>query len=207
MVEPPEIRTRVPRGRTPRIVNDRLSALGRVNALLVAPDATRPELALGYGAALIGAAAAAAGGLVSGYGAAHVLLFAVLGFDIAGGVVVNATRAAARRFHHGPHWRRRSVLFVAAHVHPFVVALLFPAQTWWASAVLYLGLVASALLITSTPLALRRPVAFACAAALITWTVVTGPTEDALVWIAPLLVIKLLLAHLLTDSIPTPEAT
>lgn len=163
MVEPPEIRTRVPRGRTPRIVNDRLSALGRVNALLVAPDATRPELALGYGAALIGAAAAAAGGLVSGYG--------------------------------------------AAHVHPFVVALLFPAQTWWASAVLYLGLVASALLITSTPLALRRPVAFACAAALITWTIVTAPTEDALAWIAPLLVIKLLLAHLLTDSIPTPEAT
>ena len=186
-------------------MNDRPSALGQVNALLVAPHATRPELALGYGAALIGAVAAITGGIVSGYGAAHVLVLAVLGFDIAGGVVVNATRAAARRFHHGPHWRRRSVLFVAAHVHPFVVALLFPEQTWWASAVLYLGLVVSALLITSTPLAARRPVAFACAAALITWTIVTAPTEDALAWIAPLLVIKLLLAHLLTDSTPTDD--
>lgn len=182
-------------------MNARLSMLGRVNALLVAPNATRWELALGYGAALIGAAAATMGGLVSGYGAVHVVVLAALGFDLAGGVVVNATPAAGRRFHHGPGWRRRAVLFVAAHVHPFIVAAFFPSQTWWSSAALYAGLVLSVLLIATAPLPLRRPTAFACAAAMITWAVVTGPVDDALSWIAPLLVIKLLLAHLLTDSV------
>ncbi|UNX54929.1 hypothetical protein MF406_01115 [Georgenia sp. TF02-10] len=181
------------------------SMVARVNALLVAPGADRAELGLGYGTAVIGALTVTVLGLVSGGTPLQVVVLAVVGFDLAGGVVVNATAAAERRFHDVPDWRRRSVLFVAAHVHPFILAALFPAQSWWAAALLYAGLVLSAVLITSST-TLRRPVAFACAAVLVLLASATGPADPALAWVAPLLVIKLLLSHLLDGAAVRPRS-
>jgi len=172
----------------------------RVNAVLVAPGATKLELLLGYGAAVVGALLGAVCGLAENYSVLQVTVLAVLGFDIIGGVVVNATVAAQKRFGERPGWRRRSITFVAMHVHPFVLTAAYAANSWWSAALLYAGLVASAALITQTSPMLRRPAAFACTAGLIVLSSATGPTGVSLAWVLPLLVIKLLLAHMLAGS-------
>lgn len=171
-----------------------------MNGFLVAPGASRAELAISYGAAVLGAATALIWALASGANPLQVAVLTVFGSDIAGGVVVNATAAAQRRFAEGPGWRKRALVFVAAHVHLFVLAAVFPEQSWWNAALIYAGLLLSAVLITSAD-ALRRPVAFFCAAALVMLAEATGPAEPYLGWVAPLLVIKLLLAHLLAGSV------
>lgn len=169
----------------------------RLDDLLLAPGASGAEAALGYGAALFGAVMGATLGMMSGFDPFRTLVLAVLAFDLFGGAVVNATPAAERRFHHPRHWLRRMIGFVAAHVHLLVVALLFPGYSWVAASCLYLGLVGSAVAVTLTGDRLRRPVAFACAAVLSTASLTVLLPAAALVWIAPLLVIKLILGHLL----------
>ncbi|ASO18303.1 hypothetical protein AHOG_03225 [Actinoalloteichus hoggarensis] len=176
----------------------RESLLERVNALLVAPGASGGESWLGYGAAVIGAAFGLIVGAVSGATPLQVTVLALLGFDLFGGAVVNATAAATRRFHGARASRRRQWGFVAAHVHLLGVALVFPGYPWATAVVQYSTILLAACVILLVDEPLRRPVAFAVGSVLfsllpfVTATVV--PVE--LAWIAPLLVTKLLLGHL-----------
>src|SRR5690606_24667350 len=65
-------------------------------------------------------------------------LVVVVAFDIGGGVIANATPAAARQYHRLDRpWE--PVLFAAGHVHPFVIAWLLPGYNWQAGATLYIA--------------------------------------------------------------------
>ncbi|ASR34248.1 hypothetical protein BAY61_03735 [Prauserella marina] len=169
----------------------------RLNAVLVAPGASPAELRLSYGAAVSGLAFAAALALANGLNVLQAGVLLVLGFDLVGGVVVNATTAASRRFHGAGSSRWRPILFVAAHGHLLVVAALFPGLSWPTAAALYLGTLASAVLVVLVPPHLRAPVAFAGAAALLILATALLSVPAELAWISPLLTVKLLLAHLL----------
>ncbi|MEU3275232.1 hypothetical protein ABZ639_30645 [Saccharomonospora sp. NPDC006951] len=169
----------------------------RLNAVLVAPGASAAELRLSYGAAVSGLVFAAAVALANGLSVLQSVVLLVLGFDLVGGVVVNATTAASRRFHDAGSSRWRPILFVAAHVHLFVVAALFPGLPWLTAVVLYLGTLGSGLLAVLAPPRLRVPVAFTGAAALLVLATALLPVPAELAWISPLLTVKLLLAHLL----------
>ncbi|MFI7079257.1 hypothetical protein ACIBO1_18355 [Micromonospora sp. NPDC049903] len=177
--------------------------VSRLNDLLVAPGATRAESRLSYLTAGVGATIAGAVGAAAGYPVPIVLLLTVLGFDLFGGAVVNATVSASRRFHTGADVVRRQLVFVAAHVHLPVVALVLPAYPWSTAIVLYAGTLAAAVLIATAAPALKRPLAFAASTVLLVAAVTLSPVPTALAWLAPMLILKLLLGHLLPGSATT----
>ncbi|ABP54803.1 hypothetical protein [Salinispora tropica] len=175
----------------------------RLNDLLIAPGSTRMERWLSYLTAFVGAGVAAAIGAAAGYPSPIIVVLAVLGFDLFGGAVVNATAAVSRRFHTGVTAARRQVIFVAAHVHLPVLALILPAYPWSTAITLYAGTLTAAVVVATAGPTSKRPLAFAAAAGLLVVAVTLLPTPPALAWLAPLLILKLLLGHLL----PGPRAT
>ncbi|RBQ21904.1 hypothetical protein DP939_04325 [Spongiactinospora rosea] len=170
-----------------------------IGDMLIAPEATRGETVTAYATAAAGAVLA---GLISahaGHGRPVVALLALAGFDLFGGTVVNATASAKRRFHRPGRTARHHFLFVAGHVHPFLMALLVPGFGWGAAGAVYGLAVTGALGVLATPAELRRPVAFAVAAlaSTVSVTLLAIPVEVA--WFAPVLFGKLLLGHILPE--------
>lgn len=169
---------------------------------LIAPGATTGEHLLGYGAAAVGAGFAAVLAIGSELPWWTTTALILMGFDLFGGVIVNATASGSRRFHSPERPRWAGLGFVAAHVHPLILAVLTPTMPWSTASVAYVGILLSGLLIILSG-TLRQPVAFAVSAVLIVTLVSIVPAGPAVVWVAPLLVLKLLLAHLLPHPVPS----
>ncbi|GLU49997.1 hypothetical protein [Nocardiopsis ansamitocini] len=169
---------------------------------LLGPDATTGEQAVTYATAVLGTAGVVAIGLLhhQQWALWHYALVAVVGFDLIGGASANATDTARRLWHRPGREARHHLGFVLAHLHPFVLAALVPGYGWTAAATTYALIVLGALAVVTVPADLRRPTAFAAAA--LTVTVVTSlpGTAVALAWFGPVLVVKLLLAHLPADG-------
>lgn len=127
---------------------------------------------------------------------------ALFAFDIAGGISVNASPSARRWWHRPGQGRWAPFRFVLAHLHPFVLALLFPTFAWASAALLYGYVVAAALWIVLTPRALQRPLAFVLYALSVLLALYVLHVPVGLEWFAPLYLLKLLLAHTPLD----PEA-
>ncbi|MFD3746857.1 hypothetical protein [Nocardia sp. NPDC058633] len=166
---------------------------------LIAPNATRSEAALCYTAAVVGAATA---GLLAGRTGGSALMIAVVtlvGFDVFGGAVVNATASAKRWFHRPGREARHHLAFVAIHGQPFLLALVVPGFGWWTASAIYVIAVASAITVTSVPQHLRTPIAFAATVFGTAITVAVLAVPTFVLWFGPVLLIKLLLAHLLPE--------
>lgn len=169
---------------------------------VVAPGATRDEIALSVAGAAAGAVLAAALAWHAGWSPFAVVVVTVVAADGFGGVVVNATASNTRWFHRPKRTRALRISYVAAHVHPFVLALVVPGFSWTAAVVIYAAVLTAAVAITLSPPTQRPPVAFLCAAlCLAAASVLEIPT--AVSWFAPVLIVQLLLAHLL--ALPTAQ--
>ncbi|MFJ5047458.1 hypothetical protein [Streptomyces sp. NPDC088719] len=175
------------------------AAAGWLDPRLLAPDAERGERVVCYASALAGTVLATVLALRAQHTWLPLTVIAVVAFDLFGGTVVNATRSAKRRFHRpGRSWRHH-LAFVAAHVQPFALALLVPGFGWISAGLVYALTLAGAACVLVAPADLRRPVAFAVSALAITAATTSVAVPDELAWFAPVLVIKLLLAHLLPE--------
>lgn len=178
----------------------------RVDEMLISPGATPGERLLGYSAGLFGAAFAAALATRADTALWVIAVVAIVGFDVFGGVVVNATPSGSRRFHGAKTSRWSGFGFVAMHVHPLALVLLLPEEMPWATAiVVYAGVVLATVLISVAPKFLRQPIAFAAAAILIALTTVMPPPATLIAWVLPLLTVKLLLSHLLPHPAIEPS--
>jgi hypothetical protein len=167
---------------------------------LVAPGATPGELGAVYGFALAGAVLAAALAVTAGRTPLAVVVLAAVAFDLMGGAVVNSTRSGKRRFHGPGRTARHHLGFVAGHIQPFAVALVVPAFGWTAAAVTYGITLAGALAVLATPAPLRRPVAFGVTAVGTGVALAFAPVPATLAWIAPTMLVKLVLGHLLPEE-------
>ncbi|MFD5200001.1 hypothetical protein ACFWM7_07545 [Streptomyces sp. NPDC058375] len=177
------------------------AATGRwLDARLVAPEAERGERIVSYAGALAGAVFATALALPAQHTWLSLTVIAVVPFDLFGGTVVNTTRSAKRRFHRPGRSSRHHLGFVAAHVQPFVLALLVPGFGLLSALIVYALTLGGAVMVLLAPLDLRRPVAFAVSALAITVASTSVAVPRELAWFAPALVIKLLLAHLLPEG-------
>jgi len=132
-------------------------------------------------------------------------LIAILGFDLVGGVLTNATATAKRWYHRpGPGWRQH-MGFVGVHlVHIGLVALLLRGGDglFFAGVASYLLLAAG--LILASPLYLQRPVALGLyGLALLGDRYLFIPTP-VLEWFLPLFFLKLLVSHLLKETAYRP---
>src|SRR5690606_8968302 len=190
--------TRAPSGRAVRFL--RWAAAG-----MVGPDPSAGEVAATMASAVLGTALAASAAATAGLPALAVAVAAVVAFDFFGGAAATATAAAKRRYH-GPGttpWRR--VAFAAAHVQPYLLALCVPALEWWAAALIHLLAVAGACAVAAAPPVLRPPVAFAAAVLGSAAALLYLPVPEPLGWLAPVMLIKLLLAHMLPGAAPSEE--
>lgn len=164
---------------------------------LIAPGATRAEVGLGFGSAVCGAATGFALAATAGWSLLAVAVVTVIAFDLFGGAVVNGLTSAKRWYHRPGRTWVHHLGFVAAHLQPFILAAVAPGFGWAAAVVIYTVAMAGAVIVTGTPEALRRPIAFAATAfgVVVVTSLIAVPQE--LLWFAPVLLIKLLLAHLL----------
>ncbi len=168
----------------------------------IGPGATRAEVLLQLAAAVAAPLAlliyARAVGI--GWSPVQTIVALLLAFDLAGGVVTNATSSAKRWYHRAGQGFWQHLLFIAVHVHPFVVAWLFRDGDWVFAVVLYGYLLAAAVIVLRVPLYLQRPTALIlfCGALLLNSYVF--PPTPGLEWFVPLFYLKLLVSHLLREE-------
>ncbi|MFI6293082.1 hypothetical protein ACIBEJ_15945 [Nonomuraea sp. NPDC050790] len=162
---------------------------------LIAPGATPRERTVVYTSAVAGTILSTALAYAAGLTVLPLVLVAIVAFDLYGGAAVNATAAAKRHFHRPGRTWRHHLGFVAIHVQPFLLALVVPGFTWTAAAVVYALALTGAVITVTVPADVRLPVAFCCTALAIGLTLPLA-IPAALGWFAPVLFVKLLLAHL-----------
>ncbi len=133
-------------------------------------------------------------------------LISLLGLDLAGGVLTNATSSAKRWFHRAGQTWQHHLGFVSIHiVHIFLVAILFRGLDWDFGFIASTYLIASSILILQTPLYLQRPIAFGLyGLALLGNSYLFVPTVG-LEWFLPLFFLKILISHLLKEAPYRPE--
>lgn len=167
------------------------------NDQLVAPGASSAELVVSYLTALVGAAFAVWLAVMSRFDPVAVVVLGLVAFDLFGGAVVNATAAAKRLFHGPGRSAGKRMLFVAGHIHVFLVALVVPGYSWLAAGLTYAMAVAGGLVVVAAPDDVRRPIAFSVTVLTIAICLTSVTMPVALLWLTPVLAIKLLLGHLL----------
>ncbi len=124
--------------------------------------ATRAELTLEFGFAALGGVAMLAYALTAfpQWSIVQIAVAVLLAFDMAGGVVTNATSSAKRWYHRAGQGARQHLQFVALHVvHLFIVAGLFRSGDWRYGVAFSLYLVLAAFIILRAPLYLQRSLA------------------------------------------------
>lgn len=173
---------------------------------LIAPNATRAEVLIGFAAAFTGAAVALGLTLHARQPVLAVVVVTVVGFDLFGGAVVNATASAKRWYHRPGRTRRHHLAFVAVHIQPFVLALTVPGFPWLAAATMYAIALVAAVAVSVATAELRTPVAFLTAVFGIAAVTNLPAVPTFLAWFAPVLLVKLLLAHLLPET-PLAQST
>ena len=128
-------------------------------------------------------------------------LIAFLGFDLAGGVITNATSSAKRWYYRpGQGWKQH-LAFVATHlVHIGLVAWFLRSGDWLFFCSVSGYLIAAASIIVGVPLYLQRPVALGLyGLALIGDRYIAAPTVG-LEWFLSVFFLKLLISHLLQET-------
>ncbi|MEV7171478.1 hypothetical protein ACIPRL_18660 [Streptomyces sp. NPDC090085] len=170
------------------------------------PGKTRSESAVEtvglIGCALLLAAGLWESGAAREWTAGQLVVVALAGLDLIGGVLTNATNAAKRWYHRADRGARRArLVFVSAHLlHLAAVGLyvLSGDLAWTAgNAVLLLG---GAAAVEFAPVHLRRPVSMAVLMAAVLVNLFWLPVPAALAWFAPLFFLKLLVCHLVPEA-------
>jgi hypothetical protein len=166
------------------------------------PGATDAEQWLELGAALLaGIGAGVYAFAVSDWSLIQSLVTVLLAFDLAGGVVTNATSSAKRWYHRPGQGIRQHLGFTAVHaLHLFLVAWLFLGGDWTYFAGTYAWLLAAALAIEFTPLYLKRPVALGLFVVSLTLSLYIFAAPPGLEWFLPVFYLKLLVSHLLPEA-------
>ncbi|QVQ51563.1 hypothetical protein J4H86_22685 [Spiractinospora alimapuensis] len=176
----------------------------RIIDILIAPRATTGEIVVGFGAAFAGTALTLALALRSELPVVAIVVVGVVAFDLFGGAVVNATRSAKRWYHREGRTARHHLLFVACHIQPFLLALVIPGFSWITATTIYAATLVAAVLVTAAPPSLRRPLAFTLVVLGLTLLATVASVPPVVAWFGPVLLVKLLLAHLLPEEAAEP---
>jgi hypothetical protein len=169
---------------------------------LAGPGATPAELALQFGVAF--AAAAGAGvwyALTSGGRWWMIAIAVLLGFDLGGGVVTNATASAKRWFHRDGQGFAQHLGFIAVHVlHLAVIAFVVLPASWHYFLAASGMLLGGAVIILLAPSALIRPVALALFAVVLVVHRGVLPIPPGFEWFTPVFFLKLFVSHLVPEE-------
>ncbi|MDF1845786.1 MAG: hypothetical protein P1U69_01160 [Parvibaculaceae bacterium] len=130
-----------------------------------------------------------------------VLLYCVLAFDMVGGVVTNSTSSAKRWFHRATQTWRNHLGFVVLHVaHIALVATLFRDFDLIYLVAMAGYLTSAAILTLLFPLYLQRAIALFLVTLGMVLEIYGWGALHEIAWFTPLLLLKLLVAHLLREE-------
>jgi hypothetical protein len=185
--------------------------------LAVGTGATAPEQLIVYGVSLTAASIFIPLWLqhYQGWDWWTYLVCAILAFDIAGGVVANATNSC-KRFYQTParpddpaleRVLKSGINFDLLHLHPVVLSLLVPGAKLVHGLLWYTGLILGVLIVRWVPLYLRRPVAFSIIAVAIVVNLYVFPLGPGLEWVMPLMFLKIVYGHTVQEEPYRPNAT
>ncbi|MCG8462013.1 MAG: hypothetical protein MI919_37495 [Holophagales bacterium] len=174
----------------------------------IGPGATRAELILQVAVPSVMAVLAPLYASLAGFGWTwgQLLFSSLLAFDIAGGVLTNATSSAKRWFHRPGQRPVQHLGFVGLHlVHLTLVSWLYLELDlgWVLAAGGYLLLAAMAVL--AMPRYLQRPVGLLGYAGGLLLALYGLLQPAGLEWFLPLFYLKLLVSHLLVEEPYRPE--
>jgi hypothetical protein len=136
-------------------------------------------------------------------------LIVVLVVDVVGGVTANSLGTAKRLYSSSPgpaapittRIALSHGIFAAAHVHLFVVSALFPEAPWTWSTYWYSVSLVSVVAVRQAPVYLQRPLGLGLVAiALIGEGALVLPDPVVLGWLGPVMMLKLVVAHSVTES-------
>lgn len=167
----------------------------------IGPGATRTEIQLQLASASAGAAMALVLSLANAqWPFWQCLLASFLAFDIIGGVVTNATRAAKRWYHRPGQTARNHLSFVALHLlHLVVVGWLYRDGDVPYIVVMYGLLLAGAWWILRAPAYLQRPVAMAAYLLSLSVAYYGFGLTPGLEWFTPVFFLKLFVCYLVRE--------
>ncbi|WP_040793434.1 hypothetical protein [Nocardia paucivorans] len=174
----------------------------QLDAALIAPAATSAERLLGYSVAVAGTAFAVITGVVADWHPLSLVVIGLVAFDLFGGATVNAMDSAKHWWHRPGRTAGHHLAFVAVHVQPFLVAWAVPDFGWGSAVIVYLVTLGAAVIVVATPLSLRRPVGFALTTLALSVILAVDSIHASVSWLAPVLLIKLLLAHIQPEQRP-----
>ena len=176
---------------------------------LIGPGATFSENTLILVSSVVGAVGAAAPFVLAGFPLVKVIVATLLGLDIIGGAVANATNTTKAWYHRpGIGWLQHLGFLTPHLIHIFFVAWLFRAPSFDFGYMLITGLalLISGLIVILSPESLKRPIAAGLyLIVLVIALYITGLTPR-LEWFVPALFLKLLIGHLVPEIILTRGA-
>jgi hypothetical protein len=167
------------------------------------PGTTRAELALELGISLAGGLGMLLYALTQplGWNGWQIVLATLLAFDLAGGVVTNATSTAKRWYHRPSQGFRQQMTFIAVHgLHLALVGWIFRNGDWGWAASWFTFLLAASALILALPLYLHRPATVSIYALGLLLHQYLGTPTPGLEWFIPVFLLKLLVSHLLREE-------
>jgi hypothetical protein len=126
------------------------------------------------------------------------ILGAALGFDAAGGLWVNESRAGKRWFRRPGAHRWEPVVFAAGHIHPLVVELASGRRAWWRAATAWALPVVACAAVVAGPEKDPRPRAVILGSVAGAIGLVLAPPGWR--WLPPLLAFKLVVGHATPDG-------
>jgi hypothetical protein len=133
---------------------------------------------------------------------------ALLALDVLGGVAANSLNSC-KRFYHSPIKPQETGLtglsknhfaFIAIHVHPLLIGLLFGNMNWGYGLFWYLALVLSAVLVMSIPLYLQRPLAMGLIMTAILLNFYFIQPVIGFEWLVPALFLKIVYGHIVREE-------
>jgi hypothetical protein len=172
---------------------------------LIGPDATPAENVLIITSCIIGAFVVASRLWSHEFDGLHVGVGAILGFDIIGGAVCNATDTTKRWYHRPEATWVQHIAFVLPHlIHVAIVSWLFrdPVGFDWN----YFGFISSYLLfaaavVLATPSYLKRPISAGLYLIAIAIGLYRVGSTLGVEWFIPALFLKLLIGHLVPEQL------
>lgn len=177
----------------------------------IGPGATLAENALILVSSVTGAIAAALRIELLEFDFLQLVAAAVMGFDLIGGAICNATNTTKRWYHRPEVGWVQHMGFILLHlVYVAIAAWLFRDQTGfdWT----YFGSIGSSLCVAATivlavPYYLKRPVAAGLYLVAIAIGLYGVGLTSGIEWFVPVLFLKLLIGHLVPEELPNRSST
>jgi hypothetical protein len=178
------------------------SGVGGILDRIAGPGATDSELYLTLAAGVLAVAGQIAYASLAGlnWNVWQYVFAAFLAFDIAGGVMSNATHSSKLWWHREGRGFRHHFGFVAFHIYPFIVAFLYRPADWIWGVSIYSLLLLSAFFVLKTSAYLQRPVAMLAFMGAIAVSLYAFSPTPGLEWFVPLLFLKLIICHILPEE-------